>query len=225
MFNILVVEDDQSLRTLFCTVLSKNGFAYFEAIDGMEAWDILEKHYIDLIISDIMMPNMDGYEFVKSIREVGYNIPVLMITAKDSFEDMQSGFSVGTDDYMVKPVNVNEMILRVNALLRRSQIVNEKKIQLGEMELSYNDFTVYMNGKSTILPQKEFLLLYKLLSNMNKVFTRQQLMDEIWGVDTESDTHTLDVHISRIRERFRENAPFEIKTIRGLGYKVVKCDE
>ncbi|AZO96384.1 response regulator transcription factor [Halocella sp. SP3-1] len=224
MFNILVVEDDRSLRTLFCTVLSKNGFAYFEAKDGIEAWDILEKHYIDLIISDIMMPNMDGYELVKSMREVGYNIPVLMITAKDSFEDMQSGFHVGTDDYMVKPVNVNEMVLRVNALLRRSQIVNEKKLKLDEMELLYDDFTVYLNGESMILPQKEFLILYKLLSNLNKVFTRHQLMDEIWGVDTESDPHTLEVHISRIRERFRKNVPFEIITIRGLGYKAVKCN-
>jgi len=224
MFNILVVEDDQSLRNLFCTVLAKNGFAYFEAKDGIEAWDILEKQYIDLIISDIMMPNMDGYELVKSIRETGYKIPVLMITARETFEDMQSGFRVGTDDYMVKPVNVNEMVLRVNALLRRSQIVNEKKIKLGEMELFYDDLTVCLNGQNMILPQKEFLILYKLLSNLNKVYTRQQLMDEIWGVDTDSDPHTLDVHISRIRERFRGKAPFQIITIRGLGYKVVKCN-
>ncbi len=224
MFNILVVEDDQSLRTLFCTVLNKNGFAYFEAKDGLEAWDILEKQYIDLIISDIMMPNIDGYELVKSMRENGYNMPVLMITAKDTFEDMQSGFHVGTDDYMVKPVNVNEMILRVNALLRRAQIVNAKKIQFGDMELCYDDLTVYLNGESMIIPQKEFYILYKLLSNPNKVFTKQQLMNEIWGMDTESDPHTLDVHMSRIRERFKENAPFEIKTIRGLGYKAVKCN-
>lgn len=224
MFNILVVEDDQTLRALFCTVLSKKGFEYFEAKDGIEAWDILEKQYIDLIISDIMMPNLDGYELVKSLRENGYNMPVLMITAKDTFEDMQSGFRVGTDDYMVKPVNVNEMVLRVNALLRRAQIVSGKKIQLDDMELYYDELTVSLNGKSMIIPQKEFYILYKLLSYPNKVFTKQQLMDEIWGVDTESDPHTLDVHISRIRERFRENAPFEIITIRGLGYKAVKCN-
>jgi len=220
-----VVEDDQSLRTLFCTVLSKNGFAYFEAQDGMEAWDILERQYIDLMISDIMMPNIDGYELVKSLRRNGYNIPVLMITAKDTFEDMQNGFQVGTDDYMVKPINVNEMILRVNALLRRAQIVNTKKIQFPDMELLYDELTVRLNGENMIIPQKEFYILYKLLSNPNKVFTKQQLMDEIWGIDTESDPHTLDVHISRIRERFKDKASFEIITIRGLGYKAVKCNE
>lgn len=224
MFNILVVEDDQSLSTLFCTVLSKHGYAYFEAKDGLEAWDIIQRQYIDLLITDIMMPHMDGYELVKSLRDNGYNMPVLMITAKDTFEDMQSGFRAGTDDYMVKPVNVNEMILRVNALLRRAQIVNERKLQFGDMELSYDDLTVCMDGENMIVPQKEFYILYKLLSNPNKVFTKQQLMDEIWGMDTESDPHTLDVHISRIRERFKENTQFEIKTIRGLGYKAVKIN-
>lgn len=223
MFNILVVEDDQSLRELFCTVLSKNDFTYFEARDGKEAWDILEKQYIDLMISDIMMPNINGYELVKSMRENGFNMPVLMITAKDTFEDMQTGFHSGTDDYMVKPVNVNEMILRVKALLKRAQIVHEKKIQFENLELCFDEQTVYLNGESMIVPQKEFHLLYKLLSNPNKVYTKQQLMDEIWGMDTESNPHTLDVHISRIRERFKENAPFEIKTIRGLGFKAVKA--
>jgi DNA-binding response OmpR family regulator len=224
MFNILVVEDDQALRKLFCTVLSKNGFAYYEAKDGLEAWDVMERQYIDLIISDIMMPNMDGYELVKGLRENGYRMPVLMITAKDTFEDMESGFSVGTDDYMVKPVNVNEMILRVNALLRRARIVNERKLQLEDMELCYDDLTVTRNGHSIVVPQKEFYILFKLLSNLNKAFTKQQLMDEIWGMDTESDPHTLDVHISRLRERFKDNAPFEIITIRGLGFKAVKRD-
>jgi two-component system OmpR family response regulator len=222
MFNILVVEDDPSLRTLFCTVLSKNGFDYFEAGDGTEALAVLENQYIDLMISDIMMPNIDGYELVKSMREHGYNMPVLMITAKDAFEDMQNGFRAGTDDYMIKPVNVNEMILRVNALLRRARIVNEKRLQFEEMELYYDDLTVALNGESMVIPQKEFYLLYKLLANPDRVFTKQQLMDEIWGMDTESSTHTLDVHMSRIRERFKDNAPFEIRTIRGLGFKAVK---
>jgi len=224
LFNILVVEDDKALRELFCTVLSKNGFVYFEAKDGVEAWDVLEKQYIDLIITDIMMPNMDGYGLVKSLRENGLNTPVLMITAKDAFEDMRSGFYAGTDDYMVKPVNLNEMILRINALLRRMQIVNERKLQFGKMVLYYDDLTVSVSGEKTVLPQKEFYILYKLLSNPNKVFTKQQLMDEIWGMDTESDPHTVDVHISRLRERFKENEQFEIKTIRGLGFKVVKHD-
>ena len=222
MFHILVVEDDRALRELFCTVLSKNGFVYHEARDGADAWDVLEKQYIDLVVTDIMMPNMDGFEFVKSIRGSGLNMPVLMITAKDTFEDMQSGFLAGTDDYMVKPVNVNEMILRINALLKRAQIVNEKKIQFENAELRYDDLTVCINGDCSVLPQKEFYILYKLLSNPNRVFTKQQIMDEIWGMDTESDPHTLDVHISRLRERFKDGAGFEIVTIRGLGYKAVK---
>ena len=222
MFHILVVEDDRALRELFCTVLSKNGFVYHEARDGVEAWDVLEKQYIDLVVTDIMMPNMNGFEFVKSLRQNGLNMPVLMITAKDTFEDMQSGFLAGTDDYMVKPVNVNEMILRINALLKRAQIVNEKKIRFENAELRYDDLTVCIDGDCSVLPQKEFYILYKLLSNPNRVFTKQQIMDEIWGMDTESDPHTLDVHISRLRERFKDSAQFEIITIRGLGYKAVK---
>ena len=222
MFHILVVEDDKTLRELFCTVLSKSGFVYHEARDGADAWDVLEKQYIDLVVTDIMMPNMDGYTFVRSLRENGLNLPVLMITAKDNFEDMQSGFHAGTDDYMVKPVNVNEMILRINALLKRAQIVNEKKIRFENAELRYDDLTVCIDGDCSVLPQKEFYILYKLLSNPNRVFTKQQIMDEIWGMDTESDPHTLDVHISRLRERFKEGAQFEIVTIRGLGYKAVK---
>ena len=222
MFHILVAEDDRALRELFCTVLSKNGFVYHEARDGVEAWDVLEKQYIDLIVTDIMMPNMNGLEFIKSLRQNGLNLPVLVITAKDAFEDMQSGFLAGTDDYMVKPVNVNEMILRLNALLKRAQIVNEKKIRFENAELRYDDLTVCIAGDCSVLPQKEFYILYKLLSNPNRVFTKQQIMDEIWGMDTESDPHTLDVHISRLRERFKDNAQFEIVTIRGLGYKAVK---
>ena len=222
MFQILVVEDDKALRELYCTVLSKNGFVYYEARDGVEAWDVLEKQYIDLVVSDIMMPNMDGYEFVRSMRKNGLNMPVLIITAKDTFEDMASGFQAGTDDYMVKPVNVNEMILRINALLKRAQIVNEKKIRFENAELHYDDLTVCIDGDCSVLPQKEFYILYKLLSNPNRVFTKQQIMDEIWGMDTESDPHTLDVHISRLRERFKDTAQFEIVTIRGLGYKAVK---
>lgn len=224
LFNILVVEDDQALRELFCTVLSKNGFMHFEAKDGLEAWNVIEKQYIDLIISDVMMPNLDGYELVKSIRQNGFTTPVLMITAKDAYEDMQSGFFAGTDDYMVKPINVNEMILRVNALLKRAQIVNERKLQFGKMELCYDDLTIGINGEKIVIPQKEFYILYKLLSNPNKVFTKQQIMDDIWGVDTESDPHTLDVHMSRIRDRFKDVAQFEIITIRGLGFKAVIHD-
>ncbi|MHB1153407.1 MAG: response regulator transcription factor [Eubacteriales bacterium] len=222
MFNVLLVEDDIKLRQLFCTVLTKNGYRTIGAGDGAEALEILDKEYIDIIISDIMMPNMDGYEFTKTLRDSRINIPILMITAKDSFQDKRQGFLAGTDDYMVKPIDVNEMVLRVGALLRRAKIINEKKLNLGNTTLEYDYLTVNYNGIQNILPQKEFYLLYKLASYPNKIFTRQQLMDEIWGMDSESDSHTVDVHINRLRERFKDNNDFEIVTVRGLGYRAVK---
>nr|WP_302599757.1 response regulator transcription factor [uncultured Cellulosilyticum sp.] len=225
MFQILVVEDNNALCELFCTVLDRHGFKAYAARNGVEAWDILDVEYIDLIISDIMMPEMDGYEFIKSVRRSGSTIPILIITAKNRFEDMENGFKIGTDDYMVKPVNVNEMVLRVNALLRRAQIVNSKRLKIGEMELLYDEQTVISDNKSLELPQKEFNLLFKLLSNLNRCFTKQQIMDEIWGLETDSTLHTVDVHISKLRDRFKDNPYFEIKTIRGLGYKAVPKDE
>lgn len=222
MFNVLLVEDDIKLRQLFCTVLTKNGYRTIGAGDGAEALEILDKEYIDMIISDIMMPNMDGYELTKTIRDAGINIPILMITAKESFQDKRQGFLAGTDDYMVKPIDVNEMVLRVGALLRRAKIINEKKLSLGNTTLEYDYLTVCYNGIQSVLPQKEFYLLYKLASYPNKIFTRQQLMDEIWGMDSESDSHTVDVHINRLRERLKDNNDFEIVTVRGLGYRAVK---
>ncbi len=222
MFNVLLVEDDIKLRQLFCTVLTKNGYRTIGAGDGAEALEILDKEFIDIIISDIMMPNMDGYELTKSLRDARINIPILMITAKESYQDKRQGFLAGTDDYMVKPIDVNEMVLRVGALLRRAKIINEKKINLGDTTLEYDYLTVYYNGAQSVLPQKEFYLLYKLASYPNKIFTRQQLMDEIWGMDSESDSHTVDVHINRLRERFKDNNDFEIITVRGLGYRAVK---
>lgn len=225
MFNVLLVEDDIKLRQLFCTVLTKNGYRTIGAGDGTEALEILDKEYIDIIISDIMMPNMDGYELTKTIRDAGINIPILMITAKESFQDKRQGFLAGTDDYMVKPIDVNEMVLRVGALLRRAKIINEKKLSLGNTILEYDYLTVYYNGIQSVLPQKEFYLLYKLASYPNKIFTRHQLMDEIWGMDSESDSHTVDVHINRLRERLKDNNDFEIVTVRGLGYRAVKKHE
>lgn len=222
MFNILVVEDDKKLRQLMAAVLKKNGYNAFCAEDGEMALDILNKEYIDLIISDIMMPNMDGYELTKSLRDANYNLPILMVSAKESFKDKQKGFMVGTDDYMVKPIDVKEMILRVGALLRRSKIVNEHKLTFGETVLDYDALTVSQNGDATVLPKKEFYLLFKLLSYPGQIFTRQQLMDEIWGVDSEAEERTVDVHIKRLRERFKTNSDFEIITVRGLGYKAVK---
>lgn len=222
MFRILIVEDDQKLNKLFSTVLNRSGYQTFSAFDGVQALSLLDTEYVDLIISDIMMPGIDGYELTQSLRESNYSVPILMITAKDTFEDKEKGFLSGTDDYMVKPVNVNEMVLRVKALLRRAKIMSDRKIVLGETTLEYDSLSIINNEQETFLPLKEFYLLYKLLSFPGKIFTRQQLMDEIWGMDTETEERTVDVHINRIRERFKNNSDFEITTVRGLGYKAVK---
>jgi len=222
MFKILVVEDHTDMRELFCTVLDQHGYQAIPAVDGEDALRIIDAEYIDLIVADIMMPNMDGYELVKELRDAGYTFPILMVTAKGQFDDLQKGFHSGADDYMVKPVNVNELILRVEALLRRAKISSEKKIVVGNTTLDYDALTVTLNGEETILPQKEFFLLYKLLSYPNKIFTRQQLMDEIWGMFSESDERTVNTHINRLREKFAGCEDFEIITVRGLGYKAVK---
>ena len=222
MMKILIAEDDRELRQLFAHVLNRQGYAVTGVSNGQEALDAMDKNFFDLIITDIMMPVIDGYELVRQLREVGNTTPVLMITAKDAFDDMRMGFQFGVDDYMVKPINVNEMVLRVRALLRRAQMINDRRQTIGETVLECDSLTVIVNGESTVLPQKEFMLLYKMAAYPGKIFTRQQLMDEIWGYDSESDTHTVDVHIGRLRERFRDNRDFKIVTIRGLGYKVVK---
>ncbi len=225
MFRILIVEDDKELRSLFERVLVKNGYTVSQAANGQQALDAIDREYYDLIISDIMMPVMDGYELVRSLRDAGITTPVLMITAKDAFDDMRLGFLSGTDDYMVKPINVNEMVLRVGALLRRSQMINERRQVIGDTVLECDSLTVTSGGKSMVLPQKEFMLLYKMISFPGRIFTRQQLMDDIWGYDSETDPHTVDVHIGRLRERFRDNPDFSIVTMRGVGYKVVKSHE
>lgn len=222
MFRILIVEDDTELSQLFKRVLEKSGYAVLTACDGLDALDKLDKEYIDLIISDVMMPNMDGYELVREIRDAKMDIPVLMITAKDRFQDMQAGFSSGTDDYMVKPVNVNEMVLRVGALLRRARMISERRLTIGDTTLEFDSFSIISKNKSQILPQKEFLLLYKLLSYPNHIYTRQQLMDDIWGIESETEARTVDVHINRLRDKFRDSDDFEIITVRGIGYKAVK---
>ena len=222
MFHILVVEDNADMRELFCTVLSDSGYQCLSAADGLEALEIMDKEYVDLIVADIMMPGMDGYELTKAIRAAKMDLPVLMVTAKDQFDDMQKGFRAGTDDYMIKPINVKELVLRVEALLRRAKIQSEKKITVGSTVLDYDALTVTIHGEETILPQKEFYLLYKLLSYPNKIFTRPQLMDEIWGMFSETDERTVNTHINRLRERFSDCKDFEIVTVRGLGYKAVK---
>lgn len=222
MLKILIAEDDRELRQLFQHVLIKHGYIVKGVSDGKEALDALDNDYYDLIISDIMMPVMNGYELVRALRECGSTVPVLMITAKDAFDDMRLGFLSGTDDYMIKPINVNEMVLRVGALLRRAQMINERRLTIGGTVLECDSLTITVNGESSVLPQKEFMLLYKMASFPGRIFTRQQLMDDIWGYDSESDTHTVDVHIGRLRERFRDNPDFKIVTMRGVGYKVVK---
>lgn len=222
MLKILIAEDDRELRQLFSHVLIKNGYYVKGVSNGQEALDALDCDYFDLIISDIMMPLLDGYELVRQLRDCGNTTPVLMITAKDAFDDMRQGFISGTDDYMVKPINVNEMVLRVGALLRRAQMINERRQTIGSTVLECDSLTVITETETSVLPQKEFMLLYKMASFPGKIFTRQQLMDEIWGYESDSDTHTVDVHIGRLRDRFRDSPDFEIVTIRGVGYKVVK---
>ncbi len=221
MFKIIVAEDDTEIRQLYVKVLRRNGYEVLEAEDGSQVIDIMEGTKPDLIISDIMMPNMDGYELVMTLRNYGYNVPVLMITAKDSFMDLQQGFLSGADDYMVKPININEMVLRVQALIRRAQSVVEHKFTIGSTTVDYDSFTVTIEGISQIIPQKEFQLLFKMISNCGKAFTRMQLMDDVWDFASNTDPHTVDVHINRLRNRFLDNPDFEIVTIRGMGYKVV----
>jgi DNA-binding response OmpR family regulator len=220
MFSILVVEDDEILNKMICVKLKQEAYRVFAAYDGEEALEVLDKEHVDLIICDIMMPKMDGYQLTKELRSAAYTLPILMITARNQMEDMEKGFHAGTDDYMIKPIHMKEMVLRVKALLRRAQIANEKKLKLGNTVLDYDALTVSIEEEVIDLPPKEFFLLFKLLSNPNKIFTRQELMDEIWGMDSEADDRTVDSHIKKLRRRFEECPDFEIVTIRGLGYKV-----
>lgn len=222
MFNILVVEDDASTRKLMEAVLQDNGFRPFLAENGLEALDMMDRQQVDLIVLDVMMPLMDGYAFTETLRDGNVNLPILMITAKEAPADKKKGFLVGTDDYMVKPVDEDEMILRIKALLRRARIVAERMLTIGKVTLEYDTLCVRRESEINTLPQKEFYLLYKLLSYPGRIFTRMQLMDEIWGMDSQTDERTVNVHINRLRDRFSEYPEFEIVTVRGLGYKAVK---
>ncbi len=222
MFKILIAEDDNELRLMFKRALTKNGFTVTDVVNGEEALNATADSSFDLIVSDIMMPVVDGYELVRTLRSNGDKTPVLMITAKSEYEDMRLGFLSGSDDYMVKPVNVNEMLLRINALLRRAQMINDHTQTIGGTTLEFDTFTAITGGNRIVLPQKEFMILYKLFASPGKLFTRQQLMDDVWGYNTDSDVHTLDVHIGRLRDKFRDNPDFEIVTMRGVGFKAVK---
>lgn len=221
MFNILLVEDEKNLRTVIKAFLIKNNYHVLEAEDGKKALDQIENNQVDLIISDIMMPNMDGYELAKELRDSNYKIPILMVTAKDSIDDKREGFKSGTDDYMVKPIDMEEMILRVGALLKRANVVYSQKLTIKDIVIDYETLSVAKGDKIYNLKQKEFYILFKLLSFPNKIFTRQDLMEEFWGIDSESDPRTVDVHITRIREKIADISEFQIVTIRGLGYKGV----
>ncbi|NMC29246.1 MAG: response regulator transcription factor [Pelolinea sp.] len=218
MTTILVVEDDRNTRLLTVARL-KPYFEVFNSSNGLEALDILYAKHIDLIVADIMMPDMDGYELLKTLRQDKNNLPVLLLTAKQSFEDKREGFSLGTDDYMTKPVNYEELMWRINALLRRSRIAAEKKIVVGSIIVDSMTYTVVTHDQTIELPKKEFELLFKLLSYPNVIFTRRQLLDEIWGIDSESGEDTIKTHINKLRNKFKDVNEFEIVTIKGLGYK------
>ena len=218
MFHILVVEDDPSTRMLMCEVLRGAGYSPHEAEDGQAALDLMDKFQFDLAVVDIMMPRMDGFAFTRTLREGACDLPILMVTAKLSQSDKKRGFEVGTDDYMVKPVDEEEMLWRISALLRRSRIARERRLTVGGTTLDYNSFQVTENGVTQQLSPKEFQLLYKLLSYPSSLLTKRQLLDELWDLDTEVDEHTVEVHIHRLRERFRDNPDFEIRTVRGFGY-------
>lgn len=222
MFNILVVDDDKNTRKLMRAVLERENYTVFTAEDGADALGKIESNHIDLVVLDIMMPKIDGYEFTKIIRESDDSLPILMVSAKQLPDDRKKGFLVGTDDYMTKPIDEEEMLLRIKALLRRAKIVSERKIEVGDVVLNYDTLTVTGHGEEQELPLKEFMLLYKLLSYPGKIFTRIQLMDEIWGMDSDSGWETVTVHIGRLRKRFEGWEEFSIESVRGLGYKAVR---
>ena len=221
MFNVLVVEDDKNLKKLMVTYLKKNNYTTFEARNGIQALDIIDKQYIDLVISDIMMPEMDGYELLNELRIANYEIPIMLITAKSDISDKKQGFILGADDYMVKPIDMEEMVLRVSVLLKRAKSANKRKIILRDLIIDYDQLSVVKHDKVYNLAQKEFYLLYKLVSTPNTIFTRQELIEEIWGLESESKYRTVDVHIKRLREKLKELNELEIVTVRGLGYKCI----
>ncbi|MBQ7607795.1 MAG: response regulator transcription factor [Desulfovibrionaceae bacterium] len=225
MFSILVVEDDTTLNRMICAKLTKAQYHPIPAFDGQEALSVLEREHVDLIISDVMMPHIDGYALTQALREANIHIPILMITVKNQMEDMERGFRAGTDDYMVKPIRLRELLLRVVALLRRAQLISQKRLVVQGTELNYEALTVRSGDRLEQLPPKEFYLLFKLLNRPNKIFTRQELLDEIWGVGSDTDCRNVDAHIKKLRRKFADNPDFSIQTVRGLGYKAIFTQE
>ena len=222
MFHILVIDDDKNTRLFLRATLESNGYTVSTAQNGEEALEVMSKEHVDLAVVDIMMPKMNGYEFTSTLRECDNNMPIFMISAKQLPTDKHKGFDAGIDDYMAKPIEQGEFIYRIKALLRRAKIANERKIIIGDVVLDYDSLTVTRGDEVQELPQKEFMLLYKLLSYPGKIFTRIQLMDEIWGTESETGWETVTVHIGRLRRRFDGWSEFEIESVRGLGYKAVK---
>lgn len=222
MFNILVVEDDRNQRKLIEAALTREGYRVLTAGDGDQALSVMDSERVDLVVTDIMMPNVDGFQLTQLLREANMNMPILVVTAREGFPDKERGFRLGVDDYMVKPIDIGELVLRVRALLRRAQIATEHRLTVGDVVLDYNALSVTRGDHSETLPKKEFYLLFMLLSYPDMIFTRRQLIDEIWGMETDVDERTVDVHIRRLRERYENWQEFEIMTVRGLGYKAVR---
>lgn len=221
MFKILVVEDDRDLNHTVCAFLDQNGYESTGCLDANQAYDEMYKNIFDLIISDIMMPQIDGFEFAKNVRELNKDIPILFMTARDDFASKQKGFRVKIDDYMVKPVDFEELLLNIGALLRRSKIAINKKLTIGKLTLDVEEHTAYVGDDEISLTVREFNILFKLLSYPRKTFTRMQLMEEFWDVDSMSVTRTVDVYMTKLRNKFSDCDDFEIVTVHGLGYKAV----
>ncbi len=222
MFNILVAEDDRNQRRLIEAALTREGYRVLTAEDGDKALELMDTERVDLVVTDIMMPGTDGFQLTEALRGANMNLPILVVTAREGFPDKERGFRLGVDDYMVKPIDIGGLVLRVRALLRRAQIATEHRLEVGEVVLDYNALTVTRGEYSETLPKKEFYLLFMLLSYPDVIFTRRQLIDEIWGMETDVDERTVDVHIRRLRERYEQWSEFEIMTVRGLGYKAVR---
>ncbi len=225
MFNILVVEDDKALNKSFCSFLNQNGYHTVGCLNAEDAFVALYETVFDIIISDIMMPEIDGFEFAKNVRNINENIPILFVTARDDFASKEKGYKAGIDDYMVKPIDLDELLLKIGAILRRAGINNSKILSVGNFTMNLNEYTAYLNGEEISLTAREFSLLYKLLSYPKKAFTRSQLMNEFWDADTESGTRTVDVYMTKLRAKLADCDAFEIVTVRGLGYKAVLKDE
>lgn len=221
MFKILLVEDDKELNKTVCTYLNKNGYDMVGCLDANDAYNEMYGNVFDLIISDIMMPKIDGFEFAETVRSLNQEIPILFMTARDDFTSKQRGYRIGIDDYMVKPIDLDELLLKIGALLRRAKIANSKKLIVGKLTLDAEERTAILDDEDIPLTVREFNLLYKLLSYPKKTFTRSQLMNEFWDVETESSSRTVDVYIRKLREKLIDCDDFEIVTVHGLGYKAV----